>query len=889
MSVDRRRRTLLIPGAALLLALAVAILRPPGNASAHAVLLRSDPPAGATLQQPPRQIQLWFSEGISRDLTSVRILDSNGREVGPLKLSYNDADNRQVTATGPELSKGSYVIAWSSFSSVDGHRLDGSVSFGIGVATSGGSTTSSPDFRPSAGEVAARWVSLIGALGLAGAITIAFLLGRPAAPDQDPRRLLMLLSFAATAMLAAGDIAVLLLRADRAGGLGEAGNILTGSAWGHLWIVRMWLVAFGAGAVVTMLISLRVWFRVRLAALGVTAAVVLLTESLSSHAATRTSSLPIFADFIHLVASAVWIGSVLGLPALLLWSRRDPSRRNVVVQAVKRFACVAAVSFGLILISGVYRTVQEVPTLRAFVDTTYGKALTVKLALVLAVLALGATNFLVARWWDRQRASRIWSIFTRSIPAEALVGASVVVAVALMTLATPAASLVGTRNPGAPANVSSVVTQRGTANDLNVDLTVQPSTDGGQRVSVALARNGNASSAGKPLMLGPQGLGITQVRFRFKPLDSSIGESRAIAAQSGNDTFAVDGQFLPFKGRWEIDVDVRRKNADDATAKFTIDTEQANRPAYVRTMLDDTIVYSIAQAAGTPGLLLAAGGEFYQSTDLGVTWKPLGGPGAYRVIADPSSPSGFYAAGTAGLLKSGDGGVSWKALYAVKGDAVSDVTLLPADPSVIIIATESGISRSDDAGATWRQTLPSASPEGGSSQPDQWSRLATASDGTLVAGRRPGVLAVSRDAGATWQELKSNLNLPGGVMGLMIDPADSRRWYVGSMGSGVWGSTDAGADWLQVTSGVSPNGHGAGFVKTSDGKVIVATTGQGVLTTSDGTNWGQVGDDGIAQGIAEAITVATGPGGEQSLIVAGIGMYRLDLRSGLESSGQIAQ
>src|SRR5205807_1692316 len=121
--------------------------------------------------------------------------------------------------------------------------------------------------------------------------------------------------------------------------------------------------------------------------------------SLSSHAATRTTNLPVVADFVHLAASAAWVGSVLALSALVIWGRRDPSgtRRVSTVGAMKRFAFVAAGSFGLILLTGIYRTIQEMPNLRSFVDTTYGNALTVKLAFVIVVLLLGASNFLLAR------------------------------------------------------------------------------------------------------------------------------------------------------------------------------------------------------------------------------------------------------------------------------------------------------------------------------------------------------------------------------------------------------------------------------------------------------------------------------------------------------------
>lgn len=859
-------------------------------ASAHAVLLRSDPAAGATLGSAPKQIHLWFSEGLSRDLTTVRLLGSDGKEAAPLQLVYNIADDREVSADVPDLAKGTYVIAWSAFSTVDGHSLDGSVSFGIGVApTASASTSISPDFRPSSAEVGARWLTLLGLLALGGAVTVAFLTGRREDGPAHVTWVYNATTLAAIVLALAGDVASLLLRAHRAGGIDEVGAILTGSTWGSLWIARA-VFLLVALALATFVLR---WQAVRKPivryAMAPLAGAVLLTESLSSHAATRASNLPVLADYLHLLASSVWIGTVFGLASLIVWSRRDTTgvRRVYVSSVVRRFSVVAVASFALILATGVYRTLQEVPALGAFVDTTYGKALTVKLALVILVLALGATNYFLTRRWDATTSRRLGGALTRTIPTEAAVGAAVVAAVALLTLATPASSLISRLQPTEAAKFTSVVRQRTAAGDLYVDLAVQPEGDGAQRVSAELQRDGNSSSADRPLVVG-QGLGVTQVRFRFRPVSESIGESRVIATEAGENAYAAEGAFLPFKGRWEIRVDVRRRDADDVSARFVIDTERDQRQAYARVLAAETVVYSIARDSANPRLLLAVAGEdgVYRSTDGGNTWGGPAGPAGWRVVASPGQPSSFVAAGPAGMYRTSDGGQSWTALYQEKGNQVFDIAFGPGDPRTILAASDRGVLRSRDAGATWDLRLASAPPSGGASQPDSWTRLATAPDGTIITGRRPGVIAVSRDGGENWVQ-RSNIDLPGGVMGMMIEPSGPRRWFVGSMGSGVWVSGDAGESWVQVKTGISPNGHGAGFIETADGKVIVATTGQGVLMTSDGTNWSQVGDDGIEQGIAEGVTLTKDAAGKESLLVAGIGIYRLDLDSPA-ATGEVA-
>ena len=65
-------------GIGLLLLMAVVV---PGRATAHAVLLRSIPPTGQTLQRAPDQVQLLFSEPIDPAFSSVHVLDSSKQPV----------------------------------------------------------------------------------------------------------------------------------------------------------------------------------------------------------------------------------------------------------------------------------------------------------------------------------------------------------------------------------------------------------------------------------------------------------------------------------------------------------------------------------------------------------------------------------------------------------------------------------------------------------------------------------------------------------------------------------------------------------------------------------------------------------------------------------------
>src|SRR5208283_4706982 len=70
---------------------------------------------------------------------------------------------------------------------------------------------------------------------------------------------------------------------------------------------------------------------------------------------------------------------------------------------------------------------------------------------------------------------------------------------------------------------------------------------------------------------------------------------------------------------------------------------------------------------------------------------------------DPSHPATIYlAAGDRGLVKSGDGGRTWKVITA--GTYVERVVVDPFDSSLLYISTGSEMQRSLDAGKHWHNS-----------------------------------------------------------------------------------------------------------------------------------------------------------------------------------------
>ena len=138
-----------------------------------------------------------------------------------------------------------------------------------------------------------------------------------------------------------------------------------------------------------------------------------LTRSLSGHAADWGDvRLPVLMDWLHLLAGGLWGGGLLALArAVLPGARRDLAPPRTCLAAIaRRFATLASLALGVVLLTGVANARVQVGTVRALWATPYGRTLLAKLFLVGLVLLLGAVNHylyvpLLQQWAGRRVAA----------------------------------------------------------------------------------------------------------------------------------------------------------------------------------------------------------------------------------------------------------------------------------------------------------------------------------------------------------------------------------------------------------------------------------------------------------------------------------------------------
>ncbi|MFF4417894.1 copper resistance protein CopC [Streptosporangium sp. NPDC001559] len=151
-------------------------------ASAHGVLVGSDPAGGTVLARAPRTATLTFDEVVAERLSYARLVDGSGRVLEDVTCSV---DGTRLVLRLPGLPWGIYGIAWQVLTAGDGHKADGMVVFAVGPAPAGWARAPAalpadfardPAVPGQNGRVAARgWARLC---LLAGVVAVAALLRR---------------------------------------------------------------------------------------------------------------------------------------------------------------------------------------------------------------------------------------------------------------------------------------------------------------------------------------------------------------------------------------------------------------------------------------------------------------------------------------------------------------------------------------------------------------------------------------------------------------------------------------------------------------------------------------------------------------------------------------
>ena len=496
------------------------------SASAHALLLASEPANGAVVDTPPARVLLAFTERPDPQLSIVHVLDGSGTAVERGPARSVDGQPESLTVALPPLAKGVYTVTWRTTSAVDGHTTAGSFSFGVGVTPPGRAADAKSDTqtpRPTVGGVAGRWLLYLGAALLVGFAAVRCALG--AGGVGDTRRRIVLLAW----LFAAGGVVVTVLDERAVAHVGI--TTLLRSRAGVPIRSEAIALAFTAVAIIAW------WARpsmVRGLLVGGGASVVMLTRAAAGHAsAGRSPSFPVAIQTLHLIAGGVWVG---GLPFFVAALRRAaPDRR---APLAGRFSRLATVGLVVVVATGMLRTLDEVGAWNRFTRTGFGQTLLVKLGLVAILLALAAVNRF--RNVARARGSGDVIPLRRTARTEAVIAVGVLAVTALMTGLAPPASVAKAAGSATSSRVT--VTGSDFATTTRVRLVVTPGLVGRNTFDAVVTDydTGRAIDA-------------SAVRFRFKSLDRpTVAESTLALQRTRAGHWVAQGTTIATDGAWTV-------------------------------------------------------------------------------------------------------------------------------------------------------------------------------------------------------------------------------------------------------------------------------------------------------------------------------------------------
>lgn len=188
--------------------------------------------------------------------------------------------------------------------------------------------------------------------------------------------------------------------------------------------------------------------------------------------------------------------------------------------------------------------------------------------------------------------------------------------------------------------------------------------------------------------------------------------------------------------------------------------------------------------AGTAG---GGSNSIFKSTNSGATWTVVyGGPApppelliASTILVDPTNSSHVYVccidASPTGLYITQDGGATWTAApgpMIAPGGQFTPV-LDPSNPNTLYAVLEGSLIRSTDGGMSWRSLLPSASGIG--------SLLIDPSSHVIFADTGTGHLLSSGDGGNTW----TTQGCPVDSYLIALDPSQPGTLYLGAAANQV--------------------------------------------------------------------------------------------------------
>jgi copper transport protein len=595
---------------------------------AHPVYVDSSPKPFQGVSSSPTEVNVFFSEPIELDYSSIRVLGPDGSTVDLNDPHNVEADTASIGVTlQPDLPEGEYTVTTSVLSAVDGHVVGETFTFGVGTAVqqqTGADGQQQQQQRDilSPEESISRFPGMVGQVIVVGAAFATLWLWKPlgrvswlssaisktrVSIDRNMMRLIII----GTGLVLASGVAMIVVQAISINaGIPEA----IATKFGNVWLTRMLQSSILMGIAVAVYRRLAkngdIANRAEIYAILILGLAVLVTSSLIVHAAATEQVGPILLDFFHNAAASIWIGGLIllgfvAVPKIL--SIRDSMIKSAALSIlIPRFSTVVVTLLGIAVITGPVLLFSLESNLSLTVASVYGQILAIKLGLAGVMVAMGAySQFVVQKkavavmassaGGDGTKALHIDRLrhYGKTLKAEAGVGIALLFMVSLMA------------NGALPSGQFPVYERE--ESDAQAAFAEAPRTDfvrtlytaeGTIKLNISpFAVGQNAFKLSFFEQDGSNATGIESATIKLTQLERGIGPITVETTEQSDNLFSSDAAFsLP--GIWHIEIEGINTQGSNMLASF-----DTNVKPLISNLEFDTTIYNMSANNGNNNVL----------------------------------------------------------------------------------------------------------------------------------------------------------------------------------------------------------------------------------------------------------------------------------------------
>ena len=387
---------------------------------AHPVYVDSTPKPFQSVSSSPTEVNVFFSEPIELDYSSISVLGPDGGTVDLGDQHIVEGDTASIGATlQPDLPEGEYTVTTSVLSAVDGHVVQETFTFGVGTTVqqqtgAGRQQQEQPRDILSPEESISRFPGMVGQVMVVGAAFATLWVWKPlmgvpwlssalAKTRISIDRGMMRIIIIGTGLVLASGIAMIIVQAISINaGVPEA----IATKFGNVWLTRMLqssvLMGIALGVYRKLTKNNGFVSRAEIYAILILGLTVLVTSSLIAHAAATSQIAAILLDFFHNAAASIWIGGLIllgfvAVPKILSIGDRMIRYASLSI-LVPRFSTIVVTLLGIAVITGPVLLFTLESNLSLTIASVYGQILAIKLGLAAVMVIMGAySQFIVQK------------------------------------------------------------------------------------------------------------------------------------------------------------------------------------------------------------------------------------------------------------------------------------------------------------------------------------------------------------------------------------------------------------------------------------------------------------------------------------------------------------